>query len=386
MNEKTKKKPNILLRLLAFFVTLALVLGAVAAVAYRDKINLDALKRWYTYRTLAKSDSGQAELFSYAGRSDDLFADLDGDLLVCSASAVRIYSTSGVAYLDDTTALSQPALACGSGIAAAYDVGGRHLFVFDQRSEVFSLTLEEGKRILSAAVSGGGLLTVTTKESGYKGVVTVYDSSYDALLSLSLSSRFLMDGLVTNDGKSLAALAVGQREGAFESSLLFYWLDNGEEPYATCSLGNNVILMLDSDASGLWAMGESGLSIYSQEGTLLGQYDYDSRFLKNASLEGEGFATLLLGKYRAGSVAELVTVDSSGTQSGSLPLSEQVLSLSASGRYVAVLTADRLDIYTKDLTLYNTLEGIQGVRNVILRSDGTAILISAETARLYVPD
>lgn len=205
-------------------------------------------------------------------------------------------------------------------------------------------------------------------------------------MSLRLSSRFLMDGVVTGDGKSLAALAVGETDGSFESSLLFYRLDNGEEPYATCSLGGSVILSLDSDASGLWAMGENGLSVFSQEGTLSGQYDYGGRYLKNASLNGEGFAVLLLGKYRAGNTSELVTVDGSGAEYGSLSLSDQVLSLSVSGKYVAVLTADRLDIYTKDLTLYDTLEGTQGARTVVMRSDGTAFLIGSETARLYLPD
>ena len=34
-----KKKPNIFVRLLAFLVTLALLLGAVAAVVYRDRLN-----------------------------------------------------------------------------------------------------------------------------------------------------------------------------------------------------------------------------------------------------------------------------------------------------------------------------------------------------------
>ena len=45
MSDQQEKKPNIFLRLLAFLVTLALVLGALAVVVYRDRLNLDALKR-----------------------------------------------------------------------------------------------------------------------------------------------------------------------------------------------------------------------------------------------------------------------------------------------------------------------------------------------------
>ena len=50
MSEQQEKKPNIFLRLLAFLVTLALVLGALAVVVYRDRLNLDALKRWLSFR------------------------------------------------------------------------------------------------------------------------------------------------------------------------------------------------------------------------------------------------------------------------------------------------------------------------------------------------
>jgi len=384
-NNTTEKKTNIAVRLLAFLLTLALVLGAVAAVAYRDKLNLDALKRWYRYRSLAKSDSGQAEQFFYEGHADDLFADLDGDLLVCTPSAVRIYSTGGVAYLEDTGKMEHPVLASGGGVSAAYDVGGRELRVFDRRSKVFSLSLEEGKRILSAVPGESGFLTVITKESGCKGVATVYDASYRAILSLRLSSRFLMDGAVTADGKSLAVLTAGQADGTFESSLLFYPLGEGQEPHAVCSLGSNVVFRLDADQAGLWALGDAGLSVFSHTGALTGQYDYYDRHLKNASLDGGGFAALMLGKYRAGSASELVTVDAEGQVLGSLALSEQVFSLSASGRYVAVLTAGRLDIYTKDLALYHTLEDTRGARSAVMRSDGSVILIGGETARLYLP-
>ena len=68
-----------------------------------------------------------------------------------------------------------------------------------------------------------------------------------------------------------------------------------------------------------------------------------------------------------------------------LPVEEQVLSLSAAGRYVGVLTADRLDIYSQDLELYNTLNGTQNAQKVLQRSDGSTMLIDSTTARLYVP-
>ena len=68
-----------------------------------------------------------------------------------------------------------------------------------------------------------------------------------------------------------------------------------------------------------------------------------------------------------------------------MDLDEQVLSIAAAGRYIAVLTGDQLDIYTSDLELYSSLSGTQGARSVLLMTDGSAILLSAETASFYVP-
>ena len=94
---------------------------------------------------------------------------------------------------------------------------------------------------------------------------------------------------------------------------------------------------------------------------------------------------LLLGKYQAGSAADLLVINDGGEQAASLSFNEQVLFLSAAGRYIGVLTADRLDIYTSDLTLYSSLEGTEGARKVLMRPDGSATLIGSETAHLYLP-
>ena len=64
---KQKKKPSFFLRVILFLVALAMVLAAVAAVAFRDVLNLDSIKRWFNYRALMLSDSGQAEAFVYDG-------------------------------------------------------------------------------------------------------------------------------------------------------------------------------------------------------------------------------------------------------------------------------------------------------------------------------
>ena len=379
-----KKKPNIFVRLLAFLVTLALLLGAVAAVVYRDRLNFDSIRRWFVYRSLEKSDSGQTESFQYDSACKGGYSQVGDDLLVWSTAGVRLYSSGGVEYLNESLTLNRPvADTCGSA-ALIYDTGGNVLHTYEDRSTSFVLNTEQGHEILSARMGPGGSFAVTTRESGYKGVVTVYSSGGHPVVGIRISTRFVTDGLLSDDGKTVAVLTVGQNEDVFESGLDLYALD-GDVPFASYSLGNNAILDLRADGSAFWALGESSLSVARADGSAAVHYDYAGRYLKDYALEGDGFSALLLGKYRAGSGAALVTVGADGQELASLDLEDQVLDLDASGRYVAVLTAAGLTLYTKDLQLYDALENTMGARSVVLRSDGTAFLVGGETARLYIP-
>lgn len=383
-----KRKPNILLRLLAFLLTLALMLGAVVLVVYRDQLSLDALRRWFSYHSLQKNDSGQAESFHYDGSAKDCFAAAGNNLLVCSDSGVRLYSGSGTQYAADQAAMESPVMASCGPYAVAYDAGGRSLFVYKAQAERGAAPETIPGDLLSARVNASGWLAVTTRASGYKGSVTVYSAQLAPALQLNLSSSFVTDALVSADNKTLAAVTMGQGADSFESSLALYSLNRTEAdtaPDAVCPLGGGVVLDLGECASGYWALTDLDLALVDHAGALVSDYDFGGRYLKEFSLGGDGFAALLLGKYRAGTMSDLVMVDSTGAAT-TLSVGEQVLSISAAGRYLAVLTADRLNLYTAGLTPYATLEGIQGTRKVLMRGDGTALLIGSNTARLFIPD
>lgn len=392
MKEKPKKKKwNILLSLLVFLLTTALVLGTAALIIFRDRLNVDALKRWYHYRSLTLSDSGQAESFPYAGSPDDLFADVAGDLLVCSKNAVNLYSGSGTQYVSLQVSMSAPAASVNGNSAVIYDAGGTVLHVIRNREPVFELTAEGS--LLSAHLNADGLLTVVSQESGYRGVVTVYDSKGSVRAALRLSSAYIMDALLSDDGNSLWVVTIGQEDGAFTSTLSRYALNavaadqvNYEvAPINTIDLGNSVILSLAEQNGLIRALGDYGIWTVDQSGTLLGSLGWEDRHLKNYTLEGDEFSAALIGQYRAGGSSVLHLIDRNGQSTGTLSLNEQVLSLDADGPYLAVLTADRLDLYTADLTLYSSLSGTQGAKKVLLRKDGTAMLISTDSAQLYIP-
>ena len=288
---RPKKKPNILIRILFFLLGTALVLGAVGLIVFRDQLNIDALKRWFSYRALTLSDSGQAESFRYSGTPNDVFVDLNGDLLVCTGNSINLYSGSGTQDINQSVNMKSPAVDVQGNSAVVYDAGGSELYVFKQRDQVFSLN--SNGTLLSAHLNGNGQLVVVSQESGYRGVITIYDSSFSPKTALRLSSSYVMDADLSDDGKTLAVLTIGQTNGTFSSALSLYDLSSssGEAiaydvtPSASCSLDSNVILALSFDSEHrIWALGDQGLSVLDQSIAILGVVDWSDRYLKTYSL------------------------------------------------------------------------------------------------------
>lgn len=387
--QKQQKKPasrlsGFLVRLIATLVVLAVGVSLVVLVAFRDQLNLDSVKRWFHYRSLTRSDSGQAESFHYDGDLNCIFAALDGDLLVCSQNAISLYSGSGTRYINQQVSMEHPVVTSNGSLAVVYDAGGSSLYILGQRSLVWSAEDLEG--ILSARLNKNGQLTVVTQAGGYRGKVTVYNASYEPVMSVNLTSAFVMDAALSDNGHTLATLTAGQRDGVFATGLELYAMNYASGSYqsdVSASLGGGVALDLRHTAGAVWVLSDRGLTISDHDGNTV-TADWPDKYLRRYTLSGDGFAAALLGKYRAGSQTELWVVDQDGTRR-SLPLNEQVMSISAAGRYVAVLTGDRLDIYTQELELYSSLKGTKGARTVLLMPDGSAILISADSAGFYVP-
>ena len=389
MNQETTakkpKKPNIILRLLALLVTAALVLGALALVVYRDRFNLDALKRWLSYRNLETGETGEALPFTHAGGDKLSVAYLENGVLMSSATGAHYYSFSGEKYAEEVLAMENPVLSASAKTGVVYDAGGQSLFLFRGTEEVFNLTLDGGADLLSARVNDSGWLAVTAQQSGFKGAVTVYNNHGGEVIRISLSSTFVVDAALSPDCKTVAVVTMDQEGGAFRSKVLFYPVDQ-KEPQTTVDLGSCAVLDLDYENGALWVLGEDRMLIADPKAGTVQTYSFGRSYLKGCDFGGDGFALLLLSRYRAGAADQALTILPDGTAGASLNLSSQVLSFDSAGGYCALLTGSDLTIYTRDLTPYADLSDTQAARHAALSPNGSALLADAQQAWLYIPD
>lgn len=393
--EGLKPKSHGLRNFFIFFLTLAAVLLVVLAAAWRDGTGLDVLRRYFTY---GRSESGSSAGYVYDASSSNRFAQLGSTLVVLSETALTLTDGDGDTVWTTSVKMENPAIATGGGYAVAYDVGGMELYVVDAEGLRYAIPTNTEEPYIAATLNASGHLTVTAKKQNHKAVVSVYDGAGNVKFTFYSSERFVANAYATDDGNYVAAVALGQSGGGFASSVVLYDLTAGGarldledasggvavEPVGTYVVGDGVCLDI-GEISGHIAMVCDNALVFSAGGEVTGTYSYGGNYLREYDLHGENYAVLLLNRYQSGSVGRLVTVGSDGQEMASLAVSDEILSVSAAGRYIAVLYADRLVIYNPLLEQYASLMGTEYARGALAEADGSALLLAAEHATRFLP-
>ncbi|MCI8525882.1 MAG: hypothetical protein HFF17_08160 [Oscillospiraceae bacterium] len=378
--EKERKK-KLRRRILVLCVIVLAVLAVVLAVLFRDRLNLDRIRRYFTYMTVRGEGYGT---YTFDAHSANVGEALGDGLAVASVAGLDVYGPNGEQLTGVAKTLRGPQLAVGSELAVAWDVGRTAICAATADGAV-PLDLDAGGTLLDLDVSDGDYICWADAGNGYKTVLTVMDASMREIYKWYSSSQYLPLCSVSDDGSLLAAAAVGQSGGVFESSLVLFSTER-EEPLATVSLGNELVLDVEVlSQKRVCTVGERTVRFFDETGAELGSCDYGGEFLTDFALGGNGFVALARNEFQAGSRCSVVTVDLAGQTLAEAYLGTEILSLSAAGNYLAVLTADRLVIYTAALKEYAATEEILGASHVTMRRDGTAILVGSGGAQLYLP-
>ena len=362
-------------RVILLIIAAVILFGLLAATVFRD--NATTALRRLTY-------AEGTDDFSHNAQFNSLFLGVDDNLLVCTQTQIQVFSPTGTVDLKESVNMTSPALNTAGEYTVVYDVGGQQLKVIQGEKLVNKLELPAEESLICATVNDKGWVAVTSKVSGYKAVVTVYNPSFESVLAIRLSSRYISDAVVTPDCRGVYLISPGQAGGAFENTLLYYTFSSREEPTKTLSLGSNVVLSILSSGK-CWILGDQSLLILDSSGVITASYDYEGQYLKMGSLQGDDFAALLLSRSSSGSAGTLVTVDDNGKEYGRLTLEGQTSALAAQGHDVAVLTTGEIITADRKLNKYRSEPNQRGIRNIALYEDGSVALVSSATVSLYFP-
>lgn len=371
------RKRIIWLGIAVFAVVLILLV-----ILFPEVLNLDAVGRFFRYGSDRKDESyGRV---SFDAHSSNRYALWSEGLALTSVGGVEIYEEEGRRTVQKAAPLSAPAIAAGQNVTLCYDIGGDTVLAYKNGTEVVMETEIDGI-LLDADISSGDAICTAASESGHKTVLRVYDKNQQEVYRWFSASRFMPFCAVSQSARHMAAIGLGQKDGSFCSTLYFFRTDT-EEPLHSVDLGGRLVYDLKFlGENRICVMCEDGLFIYDVDGTEHGSYSLASWYLEDFDLSGDGFAAFSLNMYKAGDRCSVVTVDHQGKELGSLFVGAEILDISACGKYLAVLTTEKLMILHKDLSEYVVCENQWMATSALMRNDGTVYLISGGTAELYIP-
>lgn len=369
-------------RIVLLCVAAAVVLLTLTLILFAEALNLDAVGRWMRYGS-DKNDEGYGHA-AFDAHSSNRYALWEDGFAVASAGGLSTFREEGKTLTQQTASMSSPALQTGKDVILCYDIGGKSLLTMkDGRTITLEASAEGG--FFDADISSGDTIATASSESGYKTVLRVYDNTQQEIYRWFSASQFMPVCAVSPNGKYLAAVAVGQKDGSFQSSVYIFRTDS-EDVQTVTELGGGLIydLYFVGDHK-LCAVGEDAVTWLSTGGENLGSFDLTSWYLEGYDLSGDGFALLSLNMYKAGDRCFVESVDYDGNQLGSLFVGAEILDISACGKYAAILTTENLMICHKDLSEYVTEPNSWVATSVLMRSDGTAYLLTGNSASLYIP-
>ena len=364
-------------RILTAVLTALLIVLALIVFAFRDALTEEGLRK-----SLKKNGAASdREAFTYETGAEQVFAAAGDGLAVASSSSVQLLDAKGQTVFKQVVSFETPAVfACGDR-ALFCDLGGTGCIVAGTDGESKSLGVPAGdsdRRLLSASMNESGWIALVTAEPGYKALVSVYNADCEKQYEWWSGSAYVLRAAVSPDNRHMAVLCADK-----SGTLLRLFALNSEELQAELGFPNELfydVSYLDSGA--LCVIGDPGVAYVSAEGKLKAQYRTEGSFLLDYALTSD-FVTLFVSDYRSGGGGTLLTLDGKGGVLGTAALERDVISLSARGKQLLVMTGDSLVLYDQALVRQYANDTLMTAKRAILRSDGDILLLSAYAAERF---
>lgn len=404
--KKTGKRIKIVrfLRIVALFLAVIVVLSIILSLLFpsvrlwfkkvfawlRRVLNLDNVVRFFRYMGL-RNKTGYGSVTFDAGSSNG-YAAFGGGLLVSNEGGMVLYDLEGEQKAVIQASLPTPILLSGSEISLCYSPGSSCMIAMDDDGKPVLDQAQTGE-ILDADVTDDGCIAYLMTQTGYKSVATVLNQNQEAMFRFSSRTRYLNACSISEGGEKLAVATLGEENSLFCSGVAIFRTDRAvsdlndpDSSVVQVNLGNQIIYDLEFlDSTHLCAIGQNELMFLDTDGTLLERVSLSEKTIVDYAFSSDGYCAFVFENQISGMNQSLVTFDEEGQILGELRPAETILDISANEKYVTMLTGRELQIYNQNLNLYYQTSDVNEAISVCARDDGTALLISYSSAKLFIP-
>ena len=375
------------LRITLMLLSILLVLLLLAWLIFPHVMNPDRLVRFFRYMGLREKENyGRVTFEAAAG---NVYAGFDDGLLVGTETGLTLYALDGEQKAFVQGSLPTPVLRTGGEVSLVFSPGSSYAAAIGAGGDILLDGALSGA-LLDASVSFDGYSVRLTAESGSKAVAEVLNPKQEAIYRFSSRTRYLNACAVSEKGEWLAVASLEEERSIYRSAVVLLRtdrpvadLEQEDSGAVRAELGNRVIYELRFlDESHLLAVTQDELVFLDLKGELLSTLPLEGERLVDYAVSREGWLLLAL---EGGGAARVLSLDASGNILARLELADRVRSVSAEGRYGAVLTEMELRILDSRLEEYDRSWDVLGATRVVVRADGTALLIAAGGTKLFIP-
>jgi len=375
------------LRITLMLLSILLVLLLLAWLIFPHVMNPDRLVRFFRYMGLREKENyGRVTFEAAAG---NVYAGFDDGLLVGTETGLTLYALDGEQKAFVQGSLPTPVLRTGGEVSLVFSPGSSYAAAIGAGGDILLDGALSGA-LLDASVSFDGYSVRLTAESGSKAVAEVLNPKQEAIYRFSSRTRYLNACAVSEKGEWLAVASLEEERSIYRSAVVLLRtdrpvadLEQEDSGAVRAELGNRVIYELRFlDESHLLAVTQDELVFLDLKGELLSSLPLEGERLVDYAVSREGWLLLAL---EGGGAARVLSLDASGNTLARLELADRVRSVSAEGRYGAVLTEMELRILDSRLEEYDRSWDVLGATRVVVRADGTALLIAAGGTKLFIP-
>ena len=379
---KSGKKParrqsRLVRRIMAAILTILLVILAILVFVFREDLSGEGLRRIFGREN---SVTPAREAFTYETGAEQVFAPAGDGLAVASSSSVQLLNAKGQTVFKQVVSFDVPAVFACEETALFCDLSGTEFIVAGMDGESRTLSSgDDSREIRTADMNASGWFTLVTEEPGYKGLVSVYNAACEKQYEWWSGAGYVLRAAVSPDNKTLGVLTVES-----EGTILRFFALNSETPLAEMTFSGTLVYDLSFVGNNtVRAVGDTGFYLISTNGTLRSNYDLGGRYLLEYDFGSESFTALFVSDYRGGGGGTLLTLDAQGKVLAEQALERDVVSLSASGKQLLVMTGGGLVLYDSGLVRQYANETLMTARRAILRPSGDILLLSAYSAERF---
>lgn len=361
---------------------LAVFLIVVLLFVFSDSLRGATLQRLVYLIGSGVSGTAETADISFEPSDSNQFHLLKSGLAVLSNDSLTVFTMSGEVKNNTKLTYRTPTLSGTDSFLLAYDRGAAD-FLISNGSSVLSQE-QAPAPIINANINKNGAFSLITDGPDCKTLLSIYNPSMEVVYKLYATEQYILDAAVSNNNKDMAVLALSVSGGDFVGNISFYHLDE-DAPYFTYPLSSCIPLSVQYDKENqIRVLCEDRVLLFKKDGTVLTELSFAQNELLSYTFDSPRAIGLLLDNYSVGGHSSLTYLPRNETVPLRISFSEETLSVSASGNYIAVRCPTKIVVYNRKLELDRTYTIPSGIKECIMREDGTVLAIGSNFASLLI--